>query len=367
MKERRRANKARMALSGALAGGPRVGVFSNKYGSRLVRITDAIEAPHTLCLDTNYEETVAFFHDLRVHTRMPSRGALMPPSGRRPARIGWVRGLRDMTTLKSISAGAALILASEYDRVGRVYGFPPVTIDLHRWDPYVCTTLSRLGFFELLELEPYKNEPADAIIIKPMVCNSQAKGSEAIEHVKELFSEVGGQKSVRIDLSSGVIDAIENAVDHAYPEDWPEVRWRAPLWWFTGAADPSNQKMTLAIYDHGITIPVSLPKKWSVGHLTQIAQALFKLPFRPDDPTFDAQAIDTAMAIGATSTGQEFRGKGLAKMKDLISRCPSGQLRIVSGYGECVYGADGSKLIRNHPTPLPGTYVQLEASFGNED
>jgi hypothetical protein len=42
-----------------------------------------------------------------------------------------------------------------------------------------------------------------------------------------------------------------------------KVRWRTPLWWFTGAADPSNRKITLAIYDHGITIPISLPRKWS--------------------------------------------------------------------------------------------------------
>jgi hypothetical protein len=163
-----------------------------------------------------------------------------------------------------------------------------------------------------------------------------------------------------------VTDAVENVVNHAYPKDWPERIRRAPLWWFVGAADPVNRRIILGIYDHGITIPISLPKKWGLEHLTKICLNLFRLPFEPDAPAFDGKAIDTAMEIGATSTGEPYRGRGLAKMKELISRCPEGRLRIVSRHGECVYGADGSRVVNCHPVPLLGTYVELEALFGED-
>ena len=345
----------------------RTGILTNKHGTRTVRLVGGVGTPERLCLDGNYTETISFFHDLRLRTRIPARGGFRAPSGRRGTRIGWVRNFRDFTPLRFISAGAALVLASEYDRISRVSGFPPTTVDLHRWDSYVSTTLSRLGFFELLDIPPYENEPPDAPLVKRMVSDSKARGGVAIERIKELFVDIGGQRSVRIDLSSAVTDAVENVVNHAYPDDWPESRLRAPLWWFVGAADPVNRRITLVIYDHGITIPVSLPRKWTLDHLSQVCLALFRLPFRADDPTFDGQAIDAAMVIGATSTGQSNRGRGLAKIKEIIGRCPEGRLRIVSGCGECTYNADGTKIVANHDIPLMGTYVELEASFGQED
>jgi competence protein CoiA len=45
------------------------------------------------------------------------------------------------------------MLAAEYDRISRLSGFAPATIDLHDWNPEVKATLAGLGFFDLLRLE----------------------------------------------------------------------------------------------------------------------------------------------------------------------------------------------------------------------
>jgi hypothetical protein len=193
----------------------RIAVFSNELGTRLIRIAgEGQGTPTTLCLDQNYDETIAFFHDLRQRTRLPTKGALVAPRGRRPARIGWVRNYRDFTKLKHISVGAALILASEYDRIARLTGFRPAAVDVHLWDPYVATTLSRLGFFDLLRLGRYEHEPVDALIVKKMVSDSVVRG-EAVEQIKSLFGQIKGQRKIQIDMSSATMDALENVVGHA--------------------------------------------------------------------------------------------------------------------------------------------------------
>jgi hypothetical protein len=70
-----------------------------------------------------------------------------------------------------------------------------------------------------------------------------------------------------------------------------------------------------------------------------------------------------AMQLASSSTGLPYRGKGLPKILEIIRACPQGRLRVVSRCGECIYGADGSKVINTHEIPMIGTYLELEALF----
>jgi hypothetical protein len=175
-----------------------------------------------------------------------------------------------------------------------------------------------------------------------------------------IWYRVQGDARLRVNLASAVTDAVENVRGHAYPPAWLNSRTSVPFWWFTGAADPGG-RVTLAIYDQGITIPQALPLKWDINHLVKQFFGLFSLKFDPDDPKYDGQAIDMAMQLTASSTGLPFRGKGLPKILDIIHACPEGRLRIVSRCGECIYSADGTKTINTHAYPLLGTYLELEA------
>jgi hypothetical protein len=101
--------------------------------------------------------------------------------------------------------------------------------------------------------------------------------------------------------------------------------------------------------------------KWDVNLLAQRFKALFSLNFDAADPKYDGQAIDMAMQLAASSSGLPYRGKGLPKILEIVRACPAGRLRVVSRCGECVYGADGTKVVRTHAIPLLGTYLELEA------
>jgi hypothetical protein len=314
-----------------------------------------------MCLDRNYEASVSVLMGLRVRTMKAAQGRLLIPTGRRTSRIGWVKNFRDFTPLKSISAGAALMLAAEYDRVGRLSGIPPATVDIHLWNPEVKATLAGLGFFELLGLTVDAEPLAGGLIIEPMVSGSEVNMAPVNGAIAALFEKMGGDFAMRIQMASAVTDAVENVRGHAYPIEWFDSKASVPLWWFTGAVDQATGRVTLGIYDQGISIPRALPLKWDVNLLAQRFKALFSLNFDAADPKYDGQAIDMAMQLAASSSGLPYRGKGLPKILEIVRACPAGRLRVVSRCGECVYGADGTKVVRTHAIPLLGTYLELEA------
>ncbi|MCP3467990.1 hypothetical protein [Bradyrhizobium sp. CCGUVB23] len=329
--------------------------------TRQVRLIGNSSLPATMCLDRNYDESIAIITDLRSRTRSPIQGRLLHPTGRRGGRIRWIRNYRDFTPLKSISAGAALMLAAEYDRVRRLSGAPPTTIDIDRWDPDVKATLAGLGFFKLLGLK-VDAQPSDrGLLIEPMVSGSDVDMTPVNSAIAAVFQKGRGDLGLRVQLASAVTDAVENVRGHAYPREWFNPMTSVPLWWFTGAVDQSTGLVTLAIYDQGISIPKALPLKWDINLLMQRFRDLFTLNFDASDPTYDGQAIDMAMQLAASSTGLPYRGKGLPKILEIIRSCPSGKLRVVSRSGECIYGANGTKVVRTHQVPLLGTYLELEA------
>lgn len=343
---------------------PKVARLTTSAGTRFVRVLSEKRLPSVMCLDRNYSETIDVIRDLQLRASRRAAGRLLRPTGRRSGRIGWVKNATDFSTINSISAGAALMLAAGYDRLSRVSGLVPATIDIDQWNPDVRATLAGLGFFDLLDLNIGVAASSNGLLIEPMVSGSDADLSPVNEAILSLFGKVQGDTGLRIQLASAVTDAVENVRSHAYPPKYTDFRDTVPFWWFVGAADHEG-RVTLAIYDQGITIPQALPLKWEVGLLTQRFFSLFSLSFDPSDASHDGKAIDMAMQLTASSTGLPYRGKGLPKILDIIKLCPEGRLRVVSRCGECIYGADGSKVVKTHERPLLGTYLELEALISN--
>jgi hypothetical protein len=343
--------------------GGRVAVLSSSTSTQFVRVLNERTLPPVLCLDRNFTETVSTLTGLRQLTLGRRTGRLLQPTGRRAGRTGWIRNATDFTTLQSISAGAALMLAAEYDRISRISGFAPATIDLHDWNPEVKAVLAGLGFFELLRLK-VDVEPAESgLIIEPMLSGSDVNMEPVNLAIGSLFARGSNDPALRLQMASAVTDAVENVRGHAYPEEWFNSRISVPRWWFTGAVDQAAGRVTLAIYDQGISIPSALPLKWDVKLLASNFKQLFSLDFDAKNRKNDGPAIDMAMRLSSSSTGLPYRGKGLPKILEIIRSCPQGRLRVVSRCGECIYSADGSKVINTHETPMMGTYLELEALF----
>jgi hypothetical protein len=338
------------------------GTLTERTGERLARVLPH-DTPTVLCLDKAYRETVGFIHDFRIRAaRLPSvlvRAQLAKHGG----RVGWIRNYQDFTMLREISPGAALLLAAEYDRTRSLSG-PLAAIELDKWDPRVRATLGALGFFGLLDLPDVETiRLPDGFYIQPLTSERGANSKPALDQIIDLFAKAGGNEELRLSLCGAVVDALENVRDHAYPADRFIGIRHIPNWWFTGAADRDKRWLLLGIYDQGVTIPVTLPHRFGMQAVVALFSSAFGLPFDPADHKFDGQALEAAMRLSESSTGQRHRGKGLAHIKQVVGRCASGQLRIVSRNGEYVFRSDGSDTARTYDVALPGTYVEIAAFF----
>lgn len=75
------------------------------------------------------------------------------------------------------------------------------------------------------------------------------------------------------------------------------------------------------------------------------------------------QAPEAAVELSATSTGKDYHGKGLSTMRDVVTACSKGRLRIVSRCGEFQVRAGGASSSDVLPVPVRGTVVQITAAF----
>jgi hypothetical protein len=342
----------------------RFGELTTQYGTHQVRLSRAVNLPANLCLDENVDETLSFFESLRYRTLLHGLRVSRP----RRRRIAWVRGYSDFTTMRRISPGAALILAAEYDRIYRVGSSIPNTVDINRWDPLVYSTLYNLGFFDLLGVAKSGNyvlpSPAEGNVMQaPMQRGENANWAGASEALLHLFDVVGGDDTARVNLLGAVVDAIENVRGHAYSDRGPlQTRLIPPFWWISGAADKASKKLTLVIYDQGVTIPVTLPNKWAGSAVLNTFLNLFGHSFDPARPDYDGEALKAAMQLSTTATGLAQRGKGLSKIKDVVSQSKDGRLKVVSRRG--IYSFEnGTETFHTGSIPLMGTLVEIEATF----
>jgi hypothetical protein len=120
--------------------------------------------------------------------------------------------------------------------------------------------------------------------------------------------------------------------------------------------------LVLAVYDQGITIPVTLPRRFGIDHVKAAFERWFRLSFDPADTKNDGAALDAAMRLSATSTAEHYRGKGLAKIREVVSQCQGGRLRIVSRNGQYIFDGKNTQTT-NMQVRLPGTYVEIAAFF----
>jgi hypothetical protein len=344
---------------------PRFGELTTLNGTQRVRLSRAVNLPSNLCLDQNIDETLSYFSNLRYRTLL--HGIRNRP---RHTRIAWVRGYTDFTTMRRISPGAALILAAEYDRINRVGNSMPNTIDIGRWDPLVYSTLFGLGFFDLLNVanpgsanQALPSPEESNLVQAPMQRGENANWAGAGEVLLHLFDVVGGDDAARVNLLGAVVDAIENVRGHAYSgRSTLQGRLIPPFWWLSGGADRDAKKLTLAIYDQGVTIPVTLPNKWAGSKVLNAFLTLFGHAFDPDGPDYDGKALQAAMQLSSTATGLTERGKGLSKIRDVVSQCKGGRLKVISRRG--IYSFEnGTETFQTGSTPLLGTLVEIEATF----
>lgn len=313
--------------------------------------------PAVLSFEENFEETAKFLQDLRVG--LTSSFSSNRRNRRRSLkRVPVFSRYWDFTLIERITVPVALIVASEYDRLRKCGGWRPYAIDFENWRPDVRALLDSIGFLSLCGVHHSDGTILEGVGWKVLRFESGTRADG--ERVEELLKALGVD-TVFGDprLYEAMIEALANTRHHAYPElhEFPEPHF--PGWWMTGYVD--NDSMLITVYDKGISIPAALAdpaNAWQhhAGWERLMGRLLGRMP-HPSDMTADGAAIAAAMKVGRSSTGLEFRGRGLKTFEDALDAFPGGRLTIRSRAGE--YRKDrGSKGRYNtRPTAIDGTLI----------
>lgn len=332
----------------------------------------SVPMPKNFCLIENYEEVSQFLAVLR--RRLDTQGQRfrrLRVEGKTISQSNHLQSYVDFATLKRISSVTALVLASEYDRAISVFGFHEMmrAVNVDMWQPEVLATLNDVGFLNLLGVEDPRLKLAErnGIYTIPFIAGTKVRG-EMIERLITGVGELAGSSGVeegetllgRSRVYDGLGEAIQNVQDHAYPV-WLTDDGLARKWWMTGSVEPSKKRFTIAIYDHGISIPVSLPRWTKYDEFRASVAKSVGGQYNPTDtPQRDGETIAQAVELGRSSTGKAYHGKGLPVIRDIIDNCRSGTVRIISRNGSYSCTAGETPKLAAHTSPLRGTLVEWD-------
>lgn len=330
----------------------------------------ALVPPEVFCLEKNFEEVAEFIQRMKdtSHGKVRRR--------RRRKRIPFSHRANmthiDFVGIKEITTSAALLLASEFDRVRRLTNQQFITVDFEKWAPEVRRKLDEIGFLELLEINQSASGPEAETSSTPTVSilkfstglrvDRQRKRSVSnlIDQLAEIAS--GIEKNERLFLGDGLKEAMANVAHHAYPRDHkytylPDY----DRWWMTGAVDTGKGLVKVVFCDQGITIPVSVPRTSIREQVLEYVTIFFGT--RMMHLADDAQIIEAATRGGRSSTGEEHRGLGLPQLCDIVDEAQDGFLRILSRKGEFIYNKGGKTTRKNHLSSIGGTLIEWELKF----
>lgn len=322
--------------------------------------------PKTFCFRDNLQESFRFFERLRTASYEVTRSKLpLIDRSRGSKSLPRIGGYFDFSFPKYISTAAAVVMASEFERLTRAYGEVTPTVDLDMWNEDVFRKLFQIGFFEIVGITPSRDDvmidegdTRTMQIIGTKNANDLERVDKALQALGEFVNPDGNiPDHIVIGLLTGLAEAMSNVTAHAYPDDYvPEYPHIGQLW-IAATADRVNKTLTVVVYDQGITIPVTYPRlqrmEKVVNYLTRALRARPEFDFQ-NDGTY----IRAAMRHGGSRTDQRHRGKGLPQMIDVIEMSGRGKLSVYSRGGWCVRDSDGRLKSGAVPCSIGGTLIE---------
>jgi hypothetical protein len=307
-----------------------------------------LKAPSVLSLKGNYDECLGFLYDYRW------RRFVNNDSGPgRPRSL-----VIDMSSVDQMYLDAALVLVAEYHS-GNLASpdFRPV-IDDASWPLGVRRSLEMLGFYDLVQAQARTcDEDAldpDGPRFVPFASDTVVDGAQ-VDPVIERLKAIAGGTPKRVALYGALMEAVANVKGHAYPEVMPPrvEPISRDRWWAAGAYFSQSEQLEYAVYDQGVGIAETLPKK-----------PLWEVISRICPPEFDdGDVIVGGIKYGRTSTGRAERGNGLWKICKLVRDIPNSSVRIMSGRGDVTYFGRGKPFKKVNRNPFPGTLVHWTLSL----
>ena len=308
-------------------------------------------------------------------TRKLRAAAKRRSKGRAPKRAR-THYWSDFRRIESITPAAALVVAAQYDRSRQLSGDALSVYEYDHWKPQVRRVLEQVGFFDVLEIpgavQPDATGTARTMRIARYETGSKLRQERVGILVQQLLEYMliadpeclsSDERTLRTaQLFNALVEATENTRRHAYPEDFLDEASVLPNWWLTGSADPEERKLTLVVYDLGVSIPGSLAShrasQWA-GHspINRAIRRFTKGEFDENDPESDHAKIRLAAKYGYSSTDEEHRGKGLPVVREAIRHCRRGRLHVLSRFGEYIEESGAKPISRMLAHPMPGTLI----------
>ncbi len=313
---------------------------------RSIADTPPLKLPRYMNLDEALFETTDFFDSFR-------RRAIVDDE--------WIN--LKFSELESISLPAALILVAEIDRWTKIKHIEHKVTYYNDCQEHIAAFLTSMGFFDLLG-----QSVAPAPIYVPNgQCNSSVTflpyrtggelNSEVCQNARDLSLQMRDADRAISQLYGGLIEVMENAASHAYPEHFePRFTWLPNRWWMCGLRDRNQQTFTAAVFDQGVGIPYTVHQK--------ISQLDLRHDVRHANFTSDAKSIENAFRLHKWFNANDHKPRGLKCVMDVMDAVENSSLRVVSRYGDVRYerenGYRSNPLLRNLNRSIGGTLVQWE-------
>ena len=201
-------------------------------------------------------------------------------------------------------------------------------------------------------LAKFGRSPRLKVTAENVVSWHYATGTDATtDAFKSLLLQHGeamGGLITRSSLYDCMSEAVTNTRKHAYPGSHKS---HANHWWMFSQAN--GGKLEVVICDLGIGIPKSLLTK------PEMRDYFRKLLMVGRQMSHDKELIKIVTSTNRTSTGLEYRGKGLPQMLDFIKNGSSGGFRAQSGHGCYTFNAARQKdKATTFRRPIKGTLIQ---------
>jgi hypothetical protein len=277
----RRRLRFEAAAAARRQGTRRLKVFmQTQEGQRQAWAARRTPMPENFCLESNYEQCIERLRKLRLSLNQTAK-QLQGHSGAGQNKRARVASFLDFSTIKQCTPATALVLAAEYDRARSLLPSGRITlINLDNWRVDLVEMLDEIGFFDLLEIpRPQTSGKRGDVSVVRFQTGSTFGNNEAGSLMKTLATMIVTADHVdalndpitmaaRLRLYSALVEACENSRRHAYPKT-ASINPAVCRWWMTGAVNQAEKRLTLVVYDQGVTIPASLPG-W-LGYDSQVA------------------------------------------------------------------------------------------------
>lgn len=260
----------------------------------------------------------------------------------------------DFTNVELAAPAATLYVAAEVDRWRQATSAwnRPRVYDFDNWKPHIRRFFRDLGMFDLLQVVNQPDDPPSVSHTRVLrMRRNNILDPDSVSQLRDELHVLCGSIPNRLSFFDALCEAMNNVIHHAYqdpdPHEWPRIQ---DGWWMTADFDPRNHMLRIAFLDQGVGIPARLPRS---GFYELLDGILHRLGGRNDD----AARIEAALQYGRSSTRQSNRGKGFHDMQMFVDGNPLNWMRVLSGYGECVY-RDGSWNATQHTERVVGTIVE---------